>query len=193
MYSDILFAYGPHILVYAYFGVLLLPNINILKTLCDIGILTVLYNLGHRLVHLLPTEGIIGKLNLHIYMHHDKKLNVPRWLELIIEFLFEVIAHLMPFFIYFKIKGEWKFPLSITLYVILFFAFNHCVFYSILDSDKHIEHHKNVTVNFIPDYVDQIFSNPKTRVYEDMNNQIPMILWSALIVHFGKLYFQWKD
>jgi hypothetical protein len=187
-------AYGFHILLYGFYGALLVyPDRTWNSSFTGLSLMTIAYNILHRFMHYLPTTGIIGWLNFHVTVHHNKRVLLPRWLELVIEFIFEFsITLCIPVF-YAVLSGEWVIPFSIILFTSIFFAMNHVLFYSLLPSDFHEKHHRNTHVNFIPDYLDHLFGTNADETYEDMNQQIPLILISALITHFAKVYFQWKD
>ena len=187
-------AYFFHITIYALYGLILVyPERSWNSIFSGLTLMTLSYNILHRLLHQLPTDGIIGYLNVHIRIHHNKLEDIPRWLELVLEFLFEFLVTITIPVIISVLSNDWIIPFSIILYVALFFAFNHVLFYSILPSEVHGKHHKDVSINFIPDYLDHLFGTNADKTYEDMNQQIPLLLISALIVHFSKAYFQWKD
>lgn len=187
-------AYVPHLITYVLFGFLLVFQERSWNTVnASLTLMTISYNLLHRILHLLPTDGPLGFLNLHLRLHHEKLYGVPRWLELTLEFLFEMFITVSIPMIAGALSGDWIVPPSLILYVALFFAFNHCVYYSVLSSDKHRIHHGNMTVNFIPDYLDHLFGTNSDPSYEDMNQHIPISIVSALLVWAGKCWIGWRD
>jgi hypothetical protein len=191
---EIIKAYFLHVFLYLFYGcILIYPDRGLNSCLSGLTLMTLNYNILHRALHTLPTTGLIGYLNLHVYLHHNKELDIPRWTELFLEFLFEMFLTVCIPVIISYYSGEWITPFSIILYCSLFFAINHVLFYSILSSDAHMKHHDNPVHNFIPDYLDHLFGTNADGSYEDMNQQIPLILISALITFFAKSYFQWKD
>jgi hypothetical protein len=193
-YRPIFVAYFLNILLYGIYGIVLVyPARSWNIALVGIILMTIAYNLIHRGMHQLPDNGFLGFLNPHIQIHHNKKYNVPRAVELIIEFIYEMAVTISIPVVIGYVSGEWVVPFSIILYTSLYFAFNHVVFYSLLPSKKHEIHHGNTSVNYIPDYLDHLFGTASDETYEDMNAQIPIILISAIIVHFMKGYFKWTD
>jgi len=193
-YKEILNAYFFHILVYIYFGYLLVYPTKIMHSvsIC-LFVVTISYWLGHRFVHQLPTDGIWKYLNLHPSMHHYKNIKVSKTVELILEFLYEVFIVIFVGSISSYIGNEWLIPFSLIVYGAIFFALNHVIYYSILHSHIHEKHHHNTEINFIPDYFDHLFGKNADLEYEDMNQQIPLLLIAALATHLLKLYFGWTD
>jgi hypothetical protein len=193
-YKELFDAYFFHIATYVYFGYLLVCNERSWHASgTGLFMCTIFYWLGHRAQHQLPTDGIWKYINLHPAMHHYKKIKVSRPIELVLEFIYEVFICLLFPIVIQLLSGDWIIPLSIIIYFALFFALNHVVYYSILHSDVHEKHHKNVEINFIPDYFDHLFGRNADSHYEDMNQQIPLLVMAALATHLLKLYFQWKD
>ena len=193
-YKELFNAYFFHIVVYIYFGwLLVLGERNFNVVLIGLFLLTIGYWLGHRVLHQLPTDGIWKYINLHPAMHHEKKLLFSKPVELTLEFIYEFLNVLFWQILVPYLCNDWTIPFSLMIYNSLFFSLNHVVYYSILHSDVHEKHHANTEVNFIPDYLDHLFGKNADSHYEDMNQQIPLLLIAALATHFLKLYFVWKD
>jgi hypothetical protein len=191
MYDWIL-AYVPMLGVLTFFGYLLTLESNISKVyiLPQILFLALSYYAGHKLCHYLPSNPII---NLHVYNHHDKKINISRHLGLLISFIHEIFGYSIELIIIQYVLGIWFIPLSLLLFYYLTSAIIHLFIYSLLGSERHMEHHIDPTKNIGPDYMDHFFGTNSDSEYEDMNGYIPCAVMGALIVHFAKLYFQWKD
>jgi len=187
-------AYGFHLVVYSLCGIILVyPERGINSASTGLTLMTLGYNIGHRILHWLPTDGIMGSLNLHVWLHHNKLWDVSRFVELVLEFIFEfVVVSSIPVLIM-VVTNEWVIPFSIILFCSLFFAMNHVLFYSILPSNVHQKHHKDNTINFIPDYLDHLFGTNADSEYEDMTLQVPLLVISCLVVYFSKAYFKWID
>jgi hypothetical protein len=89
--------------------------------------------------------------------------------------------------------NTWLIPPTILFFMFTTLGISHLFSYSILGSDIHRDHHLDSTKNFGPDFIDHLFGTNSKYYYEDMNQHIPCAVMGALIVHFAKLYFQWKD
>ena len=87
----------------------------------------------------------------------------------------------------------WLIPPTILVFMFTTFGISHLFIYSILGSDIHTDHHIDSSKNLAPDFMDHLFETNSQYDYEDMNQHIPCIVMAALVVHFAKLYFQWKD
>jgi len=145
------------------------------------------YYLYHRFVlH-------VFDINLHVYVHHYKYFQIPRYLELIIDFLFEIFSFAGTLTLLQYFLNIWFIPPSIISIVILTLSLSHLFNYSILGSEIHKAHHENPTKNFGPDFLDHIFGTNASEEYEDSIQHIPYLVQACIITHFAKLYFQWKD
>jgi hypothetical protein len=145
------------------------------------------YYLYHRFVlH-------VFDINLHVYVHHYKYFHIPRYLELIIDFLFELFSFggtLLFLQYYFD---TWLIPPSVVSIVVLTLSLSHLFNYSLLGSEIHKAHHEDPTKNFGPDFLDQLFGTNAGPEYEDSVQHIPYLVQACIITHFAKAYFQWKD
>lgn len=191
MYNCIL-AYGPMLCVLTFFGYLLTLESSISKVYLvpQILFISLIYYTGHKLCHYLPSNPII---NLHVYNHHDKKINISRYLSLFISFIQEIFGYSIQLITVQYILGIWVIPLSLIVFYYLTSAIIHLFIYSLLGSETHTGHHIDSSKNLGPDYMDHLFGTNSDNEYEDMNGHIPCVIMGALIVHFAKLYFQWKD
>ena len=143
------------------------------------------YNFGHQLLHMFP--------NLHLQLHHKKEIKVPRSVELFIEYIFEFICSSGWIYLLQYVTGVWIIPTTVILFIVFMFTNVHILWYSMIQNDTHSAHHKDPTKNFGPSFVDHLIGTNATEKYEDMNQFVPFVLMSALVLHFVKNYFQWKD
>jgi sterol desaturase/sphingolipid hydroxylase (fatty acid hydroxylase superfamily) len=146
----------------------------------------------HRALHWLPTEGPFRYINTHWIFHHQPLKILDRRVELALETVNDMAMSLCVAVLQYA-TGLWIVPFSIVLYHAFMYTSVHIVNYSILGSDTHRDHHKNVGTNFGPDAVDQLFGTNHTPNKEDM---VPMMVNSLLA--FGavlclKQYVDWKD
>jgi hypothetical protein len=131
--------------------------------------------------------------NLHLNMHHTKQIKLPRWVELLLEYIFEFGWFAgVPLLIQY-LSGVWIIPPTIVLFVVFTLTNVHILWYSMIQSETHSAHHKDTSKNFGPSFMDHLIGTNAIEEYEDMNQFIPFVLMSVLPIHFAKNYFQWKD
>jgi len=156
------------------------------NTIVQVFITYLFYYSFHRFVlHVLD-------INPHVYVHHFKYFQIPRSVELCIDFVFEVISFGgIPLAIQ-NLTGLWLVSPSVIILVVLTLSLSHLFNYSILGSEIHKAHHLDMTKNFGPDFLDQLFGTNAAE-YEDSFQHIPYLVQACIITHFAKAYFQWKD
>lgn len=153
------------------------------------GISILYYYFMHRfIIHGLPSS----LLNIHLYNHHDKQLHVHRSLELFLDFMAE-LSWTLPLLILQYISGVWIVSPSILVFVFLLITISHILNYSILGSQIHYKHHMDPTKNFGPDVMDHLFGTNSEKEREDILQHVSSLVMSCILVHFSKVYFQWKD
>ena len=119
-----------------------------------------------------------------MYSHHNKKLELPRWLELIGEFFCDMSW----FFLLAGIKYIIGMPyLSYTLifFIGIWYSSVHVVNLSLITSEEHKIHHEEQKYNFGPPYYDMAFGtlksdNTETTLYEINNGIIIFLLFNML-------------
>jgi len=184
--------YGFPILVAGAFSLLLCPERHAVHVLLGITCMYFWIYWIHRALHWLPTEGPFRYINTHWIFHHQPLKILDRRVELALETVNDMAMSLCVAVLQYA-TGLWIVPFSIVLYHAFMYTSVHIVNYSILGSDTHRDHHKNVGTNFGPDAVDQLFGTNHTPNKEDM---VPMMVNSLLA--FGavlclKQYVDWKD
>ena len=161
------------------------PRVSYIKAISSAYLMALLYNFEHRLLHMFP--------NLHLNMHHMKQIKLPRSVELLLEYIFEFCWFAgVPLALQY-VTGVWIIPPTIVLFVVFTLTNVHILWYSTVKTETHSAHHKDPTKNFGPSFVDHLIGTNATEKYEDMNQFVPFVLMSALVLHFVKNYFQWKD
>jgi hypothetical protein len=179
---SLLISLTSHILV-------LESNIGILRASIQVGISILYYYFMHRfIIHGLPSTF----LNIHLYNHHDKQLHVHRNLELFIDFIAE-LSWCLPLLVLQYVSGVWIVSPSILVFVFLLITISHILNYSILGSQIHYKHHQDSTKNFGPDVMDHLFGTNSEKEREDVLQHVSSLVMSCIVVHFSKVYFQWKD
>lgn len=131
--------------------------------------------------------------NPHVYVHHYKYFQVHRYVELGIDFLFEMFSFaVVPLLLQYWLN-IWIVPPTIVILITLFLSFGHLFNYSLLGSDIHKAHHTDSTTNFGPDFMDHLLGTNASPEYEDTLQHIPALVQACIVTHFAKAYFQWKD
>ena len=185
-----LFHYCKHYLfpktIFGIFAYLIsYPRVSYIKAIFSAYLMALLYNVEHQVLHMFA--------NLHLNMHHTKQIKLPRSVELLLEYIFEFCWFAgVPLLIQY-VTGIWIIPPTIVLFLVFTLTNIHILWYSMIQSDTHSAHHKDTGKNFGPSFVDHLLGTNATEKYEDMNQFVPFVLMSALVLHFVKNYFQWKD
>lgn len=157
-------------------------------SMLSIAIQTIAINLWVYLIHVLSHKLPNSVLNYHIYSHHNKNLQLPRWLELIGEFFCDMSW----FFLLAGIK--YIFNISYLSYTLIFFvglwySSVHVINLSLIKSSEHITHHEEKNYNFGPPYHDMIFGtlksdNNEIEIYQINNGIVIFLLFNMLSNYF---------
>lgn len=185
--------YGVPILAAGAFAtVATYPDAGFFRTMIGLSIMYFWVYFVHRALHFLPTEGPLRYLNTHWIFHHQPLKILPRWFELFLEAINDMGMSLS-FLVVQYITGTRFVPLSLILFYGIWFTSVHIVNYSIIGSQVHRDHHKNVGTNFGPDVIDQMFGTNHEATREDLMLLSPNIIISFAIVYVLKQYFHWID
>lgn len=191
--QDWLDNYGLSILFAGAFCIILCsPERNIVEAILGISIMYFWVYFVHRGLHFLPTEGPFRYLNTHWIFHHQPLKILDRRVELMLETLNDMTMSLCIIFLQ-MLTGVWIVPTSIVLFYGIWYTSVHIINYSIIGSQVHRDHHKNVGTNFGPDVVDQLFGTNHEPTKEDL---IPFAINSVVafvVVLLLKECFPWKD
>ncbi len=186
-------AYGLMIMVAGAFAVLLVqPERGFIGA---IGGLTFMYfwvYFFHRALHFLPTEGPLKYINTHWIFHHQPLKILDRRVELLLEGINDMAMSLTVLWLQ-GMTGIWLVPTSIILFYAIWYSSVHIVNYSILGSDVHRDHHRNVGTNFGPDVLDQLFGTSHTGIKEDLVPFAVNMVVAFLVVLGLKQIIQWRD
>jgi hypothetical protein len=135
----------------------------------------------HRLHHNIPSTGIFYYLNPHISFHHAEVKTIPKWLDLTIETL-QNIMWFVPLYLLQEFTDIHIVPTNIILLSMLVYVSVHIVNYSMLGSDKHARQHKNPHSNYGPDFLDHMFGTNSDDTFEDMIGFIPNTILACLFI-----------
>jgi hypothetical protein len=170
--------YGVAILAAGAFSTLLTaPESGLFRTFIGLSIIYFWVYFVHRALHYLPTEGPFKYINTHWIFHHQPLKILPRWFELVLETINDMSMSLS-FLLLQYMTGIWIVPVSIILFYGIWFTSVHIVNYSIIGSQVHRDHHKNVGTNFGPDVIDHMFGTNHEPTREDLIPLSPNIIFA---------------
>jgi len=183
--------YGISILAAGAFAILLAsPEAGIVETILGLSIMYFWVYFVHRALHFLPTEGPLKYINTHWIFHHQPLKLLPRSIELFLETINDMVMSLSVLAIQY-ITGIWIVPPSIILFYGIWYTSVHIVNYSIIGSQVHRDHHKNVGTNFGPDVIDQMFGTNHEPMKEDLIPLAPNMVIAFGIVFALKQCIHW--
>jgi hypothetical protein len=147
-------------------GVLLEPTVNYFRVAAELfGLNAAIYWI-HRLLHWLPSW-----TSPHLAWHHDKSLDIPRPLELAIEFVTN-LSWFAGLWLLQRAAGVNVFHTRLIAFVALWYSSQHVINMSLWPNDYHRLHHTNHDVNFGPPYMDQLFGTYAGDSCYDINNSV---------------------
>ena len=178
--------YGVAILAAGAFSTLLAyPDAGFFRIFIGLSIIYFWVYFVHRALHYLPTEGPLKYINTHWIFHHQPLKILPRWFELFLETMTDMSMSLS-FLLLQYMTGIWIVPVSIILFFGIWFTSVHIVNYSIIGSQVHRDHHKNVGTNFGPDVIDHMFGTNHEPVREDLIPLSPNIIFAFAVTFLLK-------
>jgi sterol desaturase/sphingolipid hydroxylase (fatty acid hydroxylase superfamily) len=185
--------YGMTILVAGAFAVLLsAPDRDMVSAIGGLSFMYFWVYFFHRALHFLPTEGPLRYLNTHWIFHHQPLKILDRRVELALEMINDLAMSLTVIFLQY-FTGIWFVPISIVLFYAIWYTSVHIVNYSIIGSQVHKDHHKNVGTNFGPDVLDQLFGTNHEPTKEDLIPLAPNMVIAFGIVYLLKQCINWVD
>lgn len=145
---------------------------------------------GHLAMHNISTVFPFNYLNPHVSIHHDKYISMPRWLNLTIESITDLIAFIILLLAQ-KIVGIYVLSEYIVLGSALIYIAVHIFNYSLNGSESHSLHHINPFCNYGPDFMDTLFNTrckPESP-YDDMTISMVYGIGGALLTYGIKWYY----
>lgn len=188
-WSEYFKAYVPTVIILiSLFSLLALPNYTLPVAILQTIVITLLSYGGHIFAHAISNDGPLSYLNPHIFLHHKKLLDIPRWLELVIEAIFNFLAFYIIIIIQ-KLSGFHIFSTSLVIGAALLYVIIHIFDYSIHGNEKHGLHHKNTFCNYDPEFLDTLFGTrcDPEKPYTDMYEEIPHIIVAFCLTGILKL------
>jgi hypothetical protein len=122
---------------------------------------------GHRILHMLPEFFY----NYHIYVHHNKKLHLERYIELFYEFHTNMLLFIIPLVLQ-RITNIYIIPEILILFVGLWYSTVHVLNLSLIPNIEHSTHHVDPKYNFGPSYMDFIFGTLKVEEGYSSDSQV---------------------
>ena len=155
-------------------GLLALPKYSYANGLLQTTALLLWSYAGHVIAHKLASANILDTINPHVFLHHKKSIDLPRWLELLIE----TIVNFFSFFIIIilqKIFNLKIFSTSLVLGAAFLYITVHILDFSIFGNEDHKLHHEKELCNYDPEFLDTLFNtrcNPE-KPYTNKLGEIP--------------------
>ena len=131
----------------------------------------------HRLSHMLPDS----VFNYHIYSHHNKKLDLPRHMELFLEFYCNMSWFLLLILLQY-ITGIEIAPKLLILFIGIWYSSAHVINLSMYPNKEHRTHHVETGFNYGPSYMDFVFKTLK--VEEGYTNDSQVINGAIIFTVF---------
>lgn len=161
-------------------GLLLAPDASPIAMFFGVSLVHIWVYLVHRGLHLLPD--LFAPINTHITYHHQAPpKTLPRWLELIFEFLVDM-AMIVSLWGVQWLTGITVVPTPMILLFALAYSSVHLIQYSLIGSEIHRIHHELKVYNYSPDFVDHLFGTNYSKDLENTNWFIPNIVGSLLLL-----------
>jgi len=156
-WEEFLTAYGPALLLWTTSATLLaLPTFSLHAALAQAIILLLLCYWFHRVAHNVSLHFPFNILNPHISIHHNHDIEMPRWLDLILE----TVVNLIPFCVLEitqRILGIQIFSTTAILATAFLYIIIHIFDYSIHGNLAHSRHHQQTFCNYDPEPFDTLF------------------------------------
>lgn len=156
---------------------LAIPEYSVLSAILQaIFVMFYLY-LSHVIVHALSNIYPLQYLNPHVNLHHNHWLNLPRWLNLLIEaftnfglFLFLIVIQ--------YVTGLDVLSNTLIIGAAFTYILVHIVKYSIIGNEQHKEHHENSFCNYAPEMLDTLFGTrcSPDAPYQSLSGEVPYII-----------------
>ncbi len=108
----------------------------------------------HVIYHQLPSSVFF---NMHVAIHHDKKITLPRWADLMLELFVDIIPIIWLILFQKLINFEIFSPILLLFYGLLY-STNHVINLSLFKNDEHRIHHIAGNKNFTLPYMDLLFN-----------------------------------
>ena len=90
------------------------------------------------------------------------------------------------------LTGIWIVPVSVILFYACVYTSAHIVNYSMIGSQTHRNHHKDLTTNYGPDTLDHFFGTNYDDTFEDLTPISLNAIGSFVVVYGLKQCLDWK-
>lgn len=184
-------AYVPTIIIWVFLSALLaLPKYSFPVALLQATIVLCWSYGGHVLAHNISTTGPLSYINPHVFLHHNKSINIPRPVELILE----SITNFFGFFIIFilqKITEVEIFSPSLIIGAAFLYIIVHILDYSLRGNEDHGQHHLKNYCNYNPEFFDTLFGTrcEPEKPYTNMAWEIPHSIFAVAAAALVKVTF----
>lgn len=172
---DLAQAYGPFTVSWIFLlSCLAIPEYSVAYAILQAMFMILYVYLFHILYHKIGSIYPLYYINSHVSLHHDHFMELPRWLNLLID----VITNIGLFVILIGVQYVAGLNLlSNTLIMGVAFTYNlvHIVKYSIIGNEQHTEHHVKSYCNYGPEMLDTLFGTrcSPDAPYQSLTGEIP--------------------
>ena len=182
-WNEFMNAYGITIFSWIFFSSLLaLPHYSISSAVLQAIFLLCWSYGGHVFAHTLSKQFPLNYLNIHVSIHHDHLIKVPRWLNLVLETFINFICFYFLIILQSILGIHWL-STSMILGAAFLYIFIHIFDFSLLGNDQHKQHHERTFCNYDPEFFDTLFGtrcSPDTP-YRDLSGEV-FHAFSAFII-----------
>jgi len=191
-WSEFILAYIPTVIIWILsVSLLALPEYTLTNAIIQSIFILIWSYTGHVFAHMISTDWPFNILNPHVYLHHKKSVDLPRWLELIIE----AIVNFFGFFIFIIIQNIFNFKIfstSLLLGAAFLYITIHILDYSIIGKEDHKLHHTKTFCNYDPEIFDTLFNTrcEPEKPYTNMIVEVPHALFAVVLA--GVIKYIWK-
>ena len=191
-WPEFLYAYGLTIVSWVVLtSIVALPNYTFPAAVAQAFFLLCWSYGGHVLAHMVSTQFPLNYLNLHVSLHHDHYVDIPRWLNL----LLETGVNFMGFFIFILLQHLFDVHILSTTMILaasFLYILIHIADFSIFGNEQHAEHHTRTFCNYDPEFFDTLF---KTRCspekpYRQLSGEILYACIACIAALFLKHRYQ---
>lgn len=166
------------------------PKFTFISNLFQLFILQFMIYGAHSVTHLIKEDNPLIIFTPHIFLHHNKSIQLDRSIGLLIEGLVD-FSYFFTIILFQEIFNIHIFSTSIVLFAAFLYIILHIIQYSVFGDNAHALHHTYKYCNYEPEFIDVLFASrcePDTP-YRNMNKEIPHAIVAFILAGTLKLLF----
>ena len=171
-------AYGPFTgSLLLLFSCLAIPEYGVAYAILQAIFMIFYAYVSHTFYHTIGSIYPLVYLNPHVGLHHDHYIELPRWLNLLIEALANFGSFVCLIGIQY-VAGLDLLSNTLILGAAFTYTLIHIVKYSIIGNEQHKEHHANSYCNYGPEMLDTLFGTrcSPDAPYQSLTGEIPYVV-----------------